>query len=366
MTSAMTSTDRLASGMHRRVIFREFGDLGNLQLEEAPNPDPGPTEVLVRVRAAAVNHLDLDMLRGISRYQVTTPHTLGMEAAGTVEATGSQVTGVRLGERVMVACDIVCRKCEYCLLGHDNLCQYAYRPGWTHPGAYAELMIAPARGLYPLPDSISFEAAAALQIGLGTAWHMLITRGRIHAGEWVLINGAAGSIGLAAVQLAKLAGARVIAASASTGKRMTLLADGADAAVDYTAESFVADVRKITGGQGVDIVYEHVGGDLLPRSLDCLRAGGRLLTCGGHGGEISQFDIIPFFRRELTILGSNSATQDDIRQVLDLVSSGRLQPVIAGRFPLESAADALAMLDQRLNYGRVLILPDTDARTPCG
>jgi NADPH:quinone reductase-like Zn-dependent oxidoreductase len=358
----MTSTDRAAARTHRRVTFQDFGDLGDLQIEEAPTPYPGPDEVLVRVEAAAVNHLDLDMLRGISRYSVTAPHTLGMEAAGTVESIGPHVTGVSRGDRVMVACDIVCRECEYCVLGWDNLCPHAHRPGWTHPGAYAEMMIAPARGLYPLPDTVSFEAAAALQIGLGTAWHMLITRGGLQAGEWVLINGAAGSIGLAALQLAKLAGARVIAASASVDKRHALLADGADATADYTSASFVADVREITGGRGVDIVYEHVGGDLFARSLECLRPGGRLLTCGGHGGEISQLDIIPFFRRELTIIGSNSATQRDIRLVLELVSGGRLQPVIAGRFPLERAADALALLDRRQNYGRVLILPAMESR----
>jgi NADPH:quinone reductase-like Zn-dependent oxidoreductase len=356
----MTSPD--PSRSYRRVTFRDFGDVSDLQVEEVATPDPGPDEVLVRVEAAAVNHLDLDMLRGISRYQVTVPHTLGMEAAGTIEAAGSQVTEFRPGDRVMVACDIVCRKCEYCLLGRDNLCPTAYRPGWTHPGAYAELMIAPARGLYRLPDGVSFEAAAALQIGLGTAWHMLITRGRLLAGEWLLINGAAGSIGLAAVQLARLAGARLIAASASADKRAALLADGADAVADYSAASFVADVRAITGGRGVDIVYEHVGGDLLPRSLECLRTGGRLLTCGGHGGEVSRLDIIPFFRRELTIIGSNSATQDDIRRVLELVGAGRLRPVIAGRFPLDRAAEALTMLDRRQNYGRVLILPDSPAR----
>lgn len=348
---------------HQRVTFSEFGGLDRLHIEEAIAPEPGQGEVLVRVVAAAVNHLDLDMLAGVSRYPVKPPHTLGMEAAGVIEAVGPDVVGVGTGDRVMVACDIVCRKCEYCLLGRDNLCPDAYRPGWTHPGAYAELMIAPARGLYLLPDSVSFEDAAVLQIGLGTAWHMLITRGHLQAAEWVLVNGAAGSIGLAALHLAKLAGARVIAASASADKRRRLMAEGADATADYTSASFVSEVREITGGRGADVVYEHVGGEVLIRSLECLRDGGRLLICGGHGGEISQLDIIPFFRRELTIIGSNSATQDDIRRVLDLVSSGRLRPVIAGRFPLGQAAEALQMLADRRNFGRVLILPAAEARS---
>lgn len=346
-----------AAGTHRRVTFAEFGDLGRLRVEEAVTADPGPGEVLVRVAAAAVNHLDLDMLAGTSRYQVELPHTLGMEAAGVIEAVGPEVTGFSTADRVMVACDIVCRKCAYCLLGRDNLCPDAYRPGWTHPGAYAELMIAPARGLYRLPDDVSLEAAAALQISFGTAWHMLITRGHLQVGEWVLVNGAAGSIGLAAVQLARLAGARVIAASASPAKRRRLIADGADAVADYTSASFVNEVREITGGVGADLVYEHVGGGVLARSLECLRDGGRLLTCGGHGGETGQLDIIAFFRRELTIIGSNSATQDDLRRVLDLLCGGRLRPVIAARFPLEQAAEALRMLADRQNYGRVLILP---------
>jgi NADPH:quinone reductase-like Zn-dependent oxidoreductase len=349
---------------HTRVTFDRHGDLDRLHLEKAVTPDPGPDEVLVQVAAAAVNHLDLDMLAGTSRYGIRPPHTLGMEAAGTVAAVGSAVTGIAPGDRVMVACDIVCRSCEYCLAGRDNLCPNAYRPGWTHPGAYAEFMIAPARGVYRLPDSVSFEAAAALQIGLGTAWHMLITRGRLQVGEWLLVNGAAGSIGLSAVQLARHAGARVIAASASPERRRSLLADGATAVADYSSASFAAEVREITGGAGVDIVYEHVGGEVLERSLDCLRTGGRLLTCGGHGGEIAQLDIIPFFRRELTIIGSNSATQADISRVLSLVSDGSLQPVIAATFPLASAADALRLLRERRNYGRVLLTPagETGAR----
>jgi NADPH:quinone reductase-like Zn-dependent oxidoreductase len=321
--------------------------------------------VLVQVAAAAVNHLDLDMLAGTSRYGVRPPHTLGMEAAGPVAKVGSSVAGISPGDRVMVACDIVCRSCRYCLAGRDNLCPNAYRPGWTHPGAYAEFMIAPARGVYRLPGNVSFAAAAALQIGLGTAWHMLITRGHLEVGEWLLVNGAAGSIGLSAVQLARHAGARVIAASASAERRRRLLADGATAVADYSSSSFAADVRDITGGAGVDIVYEHVGGDVLERSLDCLRTGGRLLTCGGHGGEIAQLDIIPFFRRELSIIGSNSATQADISQVLALVSDGSLRSVIAATFPLAAAADALRMLRDRQNYGRVLLTPAGEAGAGC-
>jgi NADPH:quinone reductase-like Zn-dependent oxidoreductase len=348
---------------HRRVTFDQHGDLDQLHLEHAVTPEPGPDEVLVRVAAAAVNHLDLDMLAGTSRYGIRPPHTLGMEAAGPVAAVGSAVTGIRPGDRVMVACDVVCRSCEYCLAGRDNLCPHAYRPGWTHPGAYAEFMIAPARGVHQLPESVSFGAAAALQIGLGTAWHMLITRGHLQTGEWLLVNGAAGSIGLSAVQLARHAGARVIAASASPERRRRLLADGATAVADYGSASFASDVREITNGAGVDIVYEHVGGEVLERSLDCLRAGGRLLTCGGHGGEVAKLDIIPFFRRELTIIGSNSATQADIRQVLALVADGSLKPVIAATFPLAAAADALRMLRQRQNYGRVLLTPAGEAGT---
>jgi NADPH:quinone reductase-like Zn-dependent oxidoreductase len=348
-------------GKHKRVKFCAFGDLDQLLIEEVEIPEPAEGEILVKVMAAAVNRLDLDMLAGTSRYAVSLPHTLGMEAAGVIAATGPGVTGLSPGDRVMVACDIVCGACRYCLAGRDNLCQNAYRPGWTHPGAYAEYMLAPARGAYLLPRQVSFQAAAALQISYGTAWHMLVTRGRLQIGEWVLINGAAGSIGLAAVHLARLAGARVIAASASADRRHRLLADGADAVADYGSPSFVSAVRDITGGVGADLVYEHVGGEVLVRSLQCLRDGGRLLTCGAHGGETTMLDVIPFFRRELTIVGSNSATQNDIQQVLALVSEGRLQPVIAATFPLERAADALRMLRERGNYGRVLLRPAREA-----
>jgi NADPH:quinone reductase-like Zn-dependent oxidoreductase len=349
---------------HKRVVFTEFGGPDRLHVEESPAPRPADGEVLVRVAAAAVNHLDLDLLAGIARYDVRPPHILGMEAAGTVEEVGPGVIGLGPGARVMVACDIVCYRCAYCLTGRDNLCPDAYRPGWTHPGAYAELMVAPARGVYLLPDNVTYEDAAALQIGLGTAWHMLVTRGRVQAGEWVLVNGAAGSIGLAAIHVAKLAGARVVAASASPDKRRRLLAEGADAVADYSSGTFVSQVREAAGGHGVDLVYEHVGGDVFTRSLQCLREGGRLVTCGAHGGEAPELDVIPFFRRELTVIGSNSATQADIRQVLDLVSAGRLRPVIWDRFPLAAASEALGVLVRRGNVGRVLILPN-DGGTSC-
>ncbi len=346
--------------VHRRVSFAQLGDLDQLYVEKVDTPAPGPGEVLIRVEAAAVNHLDLDMLAGTSRFDLPLPHTLGFEAAGVITETAPDVADFAPGDRVMIATDIVCRSCRYCLEGRDNLCRDAYRPGWTHPGAYSEYMIAPARGAYRLPDHVSFEDAAAVQVSFGTAWHMLIDRGHLQLGEWVLVNGAAGSIGQAAVQLAKLAGARVIAVSASPERRRKLAADGADGVADYSSDTFVEEVMDLTGGAGVDMVYEHVGGDVLRRSLECVREGGRVLTCGGHGGELSEFDVIPFFRKELTIIGSNGATQADVRCVLGMLCDGRLRPTIAATFPLEETAAALQMLKERQNYGRVLVLPNQD------
>lgn len=342
---------------HRAMRFHRFGDLDGLRLESVPTPQVADDQVLVRVLAAGVNHLDLDMLAGISRYDVPLPHTLGMEAAGIVQEVGEAVDGLVPGDRVLVSCDIVCGRCSYCLSGRDNLCKDAYRPGWTHPGAYAELMVAPARGAHHLPDSVSFEAAAAADIGFGTGWHMLVTRARVAPNEWVLVNAAAGTIGTGAVQIAQLAGARVIAATGSKEKARRLKEDGAQATVDYGCPDMVEQVLEITGGEGVDVVFECVGGGVFERSLRCLKEGGRLVTCGAHAGETVSLDIIPLFRRELTIIGSNSACQSEIEEVLDLIAQGRLVPRIAARFELAQLGDAFAMMRDRCHYGRIIVCP---------
>lgn len=344
---------------HLAARFHSFGDSEQLRVESVPTPVPGDDEVLVRVYAAGVNHLDLDMLAGVSRYDVPLPHTLGLEAAGVVEAVGAAVDHrPGIGDRVVVSCDIVCGACSYCHSGRDNLCPNAFRPGWTHPGAFAELMLAPARGVHRLPADVSFAAAAVSNIGYGTGWHMLVTRARVAPNEWVLINGAAGSIGSGALQIAKLAGARVIAGTASAEKARRLREDGADATADYNRPDFVTDVLSITGGEGVDVVFECVGGSLFERSLQCLKEGGRLVTCGAHAGETVSLDIIALFRRELTIVGSNSACQAEIETVLDLIAQGRLVPRIAARFELTELAQAFALMHERRHYGRIVVCPN--------
>jgi NADPH:quinone reductase-like Zn-dependent oxidoreductase len=343
---------------HLAARFHNFGGLDELRIETVPTPAPGDNDVLVRVGAAGVNHLDLDMLAGTSGYDVPLPHTLGLSAAGVVEAVGANVDDqVQSGDRVVVSSDIVCGECSYCRSGRDNLCPYAIRPGWTHPGAFAELMLAPVRGVHRLPDSISLEAAAVSNVGYGTGWHMLVTRAKVAANEWVLINGAAGTIGIGAVQIAALAGARVIAATGSREKARRLRADGASATVDYGQPDFVAEVLSITGGEGVDVVFECVGGSVFERSLQCLREGGRLVTCGAHAGETVSLDVISLFRRELTLIGCNAACQAEIAEVLDLMARGRLAPRIAARFELQDLAKAFAFMRERRHYGSIVVCP---------
>lgn len=345
----------------RAMRFHAYGDEDILRLDEVPAPAVGPGDVLVRVRACAVNHLDLDFRAGVSRIPLALPHTLGMETAGDVAAVGRDVTGVRPGDRVMTICDIVCRACAYCTSGRDNMCIGALRPGWNAPGGYADYICVPERGILPIPQSVSYDAAAVLQISCGTAWHMLITRGHLRVGETVVINAVGSGIGSAALQLAKLAGARVIATSGSDEKLARAMADGADATINYCTQDLCATVRDLTDGRGADLVFEHVGGEIFTQSVRCLAPSGRMAVCGGHAGELAGLDVIDFFRKEATIIGSTSATQEEVRIVLDLVSRGLLRPPIYRAFRLEEAAEAHRTMAARRHYGKIVLHPPAGA-----
>ena len=337
--------------------FHRFGGPEVLVCEEASEPTPAAGEAVVRVRAVGVNHVDLDVRAGSSRIPLSFPHILGREFAGEIAALGDMTGTLKEGDRVWVSCRVPCATCEFCLSGRDNLCERGGYFGMDLPGGYAELVKVPLSSLNPLPSQIGFQAAAASQIAFGTAWHVLINRAGLRAGNTVLIQAAGSGIGSAAIQVARLAGATIFATASSARKLERARALGAHHLIDYSEESFAERVLELTGGQGVDVVVEHIGGEVFTRSLACLKTDGVMVTVGAHGGEVVPLDIIPFFRRQLRLVGSKNATLPELRTVMGLVAEGRLKPVIHGSFALADAADAHRVVHSREIFGKVLLLP---------
>jgi NADPH:quinone reductase-like Zn-dependent oxidoreductase len=337
--------------------FHKFGGPEVLVYEEAPTPVPKVGEALVRVRATGINHVDLDHRAGTSRIPVRFPHILGREFAGEVAGLNG-ASEFKDGDRVWITCRIPCRKCELCLAGRDNLCIQEGYFGLDLPGGYAEYVCVPIANLNALPAHVSFENAAAAQIAFGTAWHVLIARGGLQAGQTVLIQAAGSGIGSAAVQVARLAGAGAIITTASSEKKLEhAKALGATHLINYSKENFAERVMQITGGRGVDVVMEHIGGEVFTRSLQCLARGGILVTVGAHAGEVVEFDIIPFFRKELRLAGSKNAPVLELRKVMGLVADGKLKPIIHKAFPLGQAAEAHRVVDSRDFFGKVVLVP---------
>jgi len=345
--------------------FHKFGGPEVLVHEEAPKPAPKLGEALVRVRAVGINHVDIDHRAGTSRIPVEFPHILGREFAGEIAAlngqadsTSTEKAGFKEGDRVWITCRIPCRRCEFCLAGRDNLCVQEGYFGLDIPGGYAEYVCVPIANLNALPAHVRYEDAAAAQIAFGTAWHVLITRGFLQAGQSVLIQAAGSGIGSAAVQVAKLAGAAAIITTASSEKKLEhAKALGATHLINYSKENFAERVMEITGGRGVDVIMEHIGGEVFTRSLQCLARGGIIVTVGAHAGEVVEFDIIPFFRRELRLAGSKNASVLELRKVMALVADGKLKPIVHKAFPLAQAAEAHRVVESRDFFGKVILLP---------
>lgn len=337
--------------------FHRFGGPEVLVCEETAKPAPAAGEALVRVRAVGVNHVDLDHRAGTSRIPVSFPHILGREFAGEVAALRGPAVALKEGDRVWVTCRLPCGECEFCIRGEDNLCLKEGYFGLDLPGGYAEYVKVPIASLNPLPAHVGFDAAAASQVAFGTAWHVLINRGGLRAGQSVLIQAAGSGIGSAAVQVAKLAGATIFVTAGSAEKLERARALGAHHAINYSESNFAERVLELTGGRGVDVVMEHIGGEVFTRSLQCLKRNGVIVTVGAHAGEVVPFDIIPFFRRELRLCGSKNAPVSELRAAMSLVAEGKLKPVIHRSFALAEAAEAHRVMGSRQFFGKVILLP---------
>ncbi len=341
----------------RAAVLQGFGDESVIQVIELATPDPGPGQVLIRVRAVGVNHVDLDIRSGVSRLPIEFPHILGLEFAGEIAALGLGVEGWSVGDRVSPHFQLSCGRCGPCEQGLQMHCEHLQMYGIHRPGGYAEFVVAEARGLIRIPDSLDFATAASIQTTYGTAWHCLVNRGRVVAGETILVSAAGSGVGTAAVQIGKLMGARVIASAGSDAKLERALAQGADAVVNYTTQDITEVVRELTDGRGVDMVFEHVGGEVFVKSSSALAIRGRITVCGGHAGEVVPLDLIELFRSEHEVIGCARATYSEIQTVIQMAGAGIVTPVIHKVVSLEEVPESHRILNQRESFGKVVITP---------
>lgn len=341
----------------KAVRYHEHGPASVLSYDDVEDPVAGEGELVIEMRACGVNHFDIDLRAGISRHPLPLPHQLGVEFAGVVESVGPGVEGFSPGDRVWPRHEIECGQCWYCRAGKPNLCRNAQMFSVELLGGYAEKVVAPARGTHHMPDELSFEQAAAGQVAFATAWHMLVTQGRVEPGQTVVVQAAGSGIGHAAVQIAALAGAHVIATAGSAEKLAYAREMGASETINYREEPVAERVMEFTGGRGADLYIEHVGGDLFMESLRSLRPGGRLVTCGGHAGETPPIDIIELFRNEWEVLGSRIGTPAEMELTMGLLAQGRLKAAVHKAIPLADAAEAHQILERREQTGKVILVP---------
>lgn len=339
----------------KAVLFRAHGGPVNLSYEDLPTPTIGSEDVLVRVKACALNHLDIWIREGNPAYPMPLPHVSGSDVAGIVEQAGNRVEGVTAGQRVFVSPGISCWKCEQCLAGRDNMCRsYGLLGAMTH-GGYAEYVKVPFRNVLPIPENLSFEQASAFPLVSMTASHMLFALAGLQHGETVLIMGAGSGVGSMAVQLAKFAGARVIATVGSDDKIPKAVILGADAVINHAREKVSERVKLLTEGRGVDVVIEHIGPEVWDSSVESLAKGGRLITCGATTGGDVKLNLRYIFSRQLTIKGSYMGTRAELAKVAELMGQGRLISVIDRTFPLQEARAAQELMLSRRFFGKIVL-----------
>jgi NADPH:quinone reductase-like Zn-dependent oxidoreductase len=325
-----------------------------LRYEEAPDPDLQPGEVLVRVRACALNHLDLWERRGLPRVTIPMPHISGSDVAGDVVAAAAP--DVAIGGRVMLQPGVSCGRCAACLAGRDNECERYEVLGYrSHPGGYAELVRVPAQNLVPIPDAVDYVQAAAFPLTFLTAWHMLITRAQLQRGDDVLVLAAGSGVGQAAIQIARLHGARVFATAGSDEKLERARALGASAVIHHHKQDIAEEIRRLTNRRGVDVVIEHVGEATWPKSVRSLARGGRLVTCGATTGPAGQLDLTALFAKQLTILGSYMGTKGELLRAARAFFAGELRPVVDRTYRLAEAAAAQQRLEESGQFGKIVL-----------
>jgi len=341
----------------KAVTFERYGPPDVLVHGERPAPLPEAGEALVHVRACGVNHLDLFVRAGLPGLEPEMPHILGNDVAGEVVALGAGVHHLTIGQKTLVNPTLSCGTCAACATGDDNLCRSYDVLGRGRNGGYAEFVSVPAVNCLPFPDNLGWEEAAAVPLVFLTAWHMLATRARVRAGEDVLVIGAGSGVGSAAVQVARLHGARVIATAGTAAKRALARSLGAHETIDHGREDVAARARALTGKKGVEVVVEHVGGRVFESCVAALARNGRLVTCGATIGPKAALDLNLLFGRHLTLLGSWMGRRSDLNEALRHIASGALKPVVDSVLPLAEARRAHERLEARENFGKMVLVP---------
>jgi len=333
-----------AMGSMKAVVIREHGSYDVLTLDEVPLPEPRADEVRVRIRAAALNHLDTWVRRGVEGVRFPLPIIPGCDGAGVVDAVGEVVRNVAPGDEVVLAPG----------LGHPLDKDYGIL-GETRDGTCAEYIVVPRQNCLPKPANLSWEETAAVPLTFLTAWGMLVRRARVAPGQWVVVLAGGSGVGIACLEICKLFGARVVATASTEEKRDRLLSLGAEYALPY--EGFAREVRRITGKAGADVVVDHVGPSTWQESVACLRRGGCIVTCGGTGGHEIRFDVRHLFFKSLSFLGSTMGTLEETRTVVEHVAAGRMRPVVDTVYPLEGIREAHRRLGERAVFGKVVVTP---------
>ena len=345
------------------MVFHAPGGPEVLTRETIELPEPGPREVRVRVRAVALNHMDIWARRGLPNVKYEFPHRLGADVVGEIDALGPGARGeggrpLQVGQRLVVSPGLSCGVCERCLSGRDNLCKAYGILGENRQGGYARHMNIPDANVLPYPGDLPFTQVAAVPLCFMTAWQMLVDKGGVAPGQTVLVQAAGSGVSSAAIQIAKMFGARVITTAGTDDKCARARALGADVAINYQTSDFVAECKKQTDKRGVDIVVEHVGGEVFVKSVLATRWGGRVVTCGATAGFAPTLDLRQIFFRQVEVLGSTMGSKGSLFKILTLVAEGKLKPVVDRVMPLWSAAEAHKVLEDRKAFGKIVLEVD--------
>ena len=339
----------------KATLFRQHGGPEVLEYTDFPSPEPKAGEVLVHLRAAALNRMDVMVRNGWPGLKLDLPHINGADGSGEIAGLSNGVTEFEIGDRVAINANLGCGKCEFCINGQDNMCREWHLLGETIRGTYAEYICLPVRQLYKMPNNFDFHASAAAALVYQTAWHSMVKRGNIKAEETIAIVGAGGGVNSASIQVGKYLGARVVVIGSNAKKLKEAESLGADILIDRSKEEDWSKAVFIsTDKRGVDAVVDNVG-TTFPLSLRALRKGGRLLTVGNSGGPRFEIDNRYVFAKHLSIIGSTMSTLSDFAEVMDLVVAGKLKPVIDKKFPLKEAAAAQERLWRGENFGKITL-----------